>query len=266
VVAAANLALPKPVLPPDQVIPTGGSYSYGGTTFNNWKPMGPMNLVPAIAWSNDVYFYKLGVMLGPERIHEIGTALGVGQKTGIEIDETAGELGTPEAVKKRGLTWWSASTVVLGIGQGYVTTTPLQAARWTAAIATGQLVTPRFGLDFAAPDQPATAVPVPPPSPVPFAGVLGPVKEGMRQVVLNGTATILKDVGFSVLAKTGTAEDPVAPNGETDAWLVAAAPAEDPAITVAVLVRGGGHGGETAGPVVKSALQYFGAHRAELAR
>jgi cell division protein FtsI/penicillin-binding protein 2 len=86
----------------------------------------------------------------------------------------------------------------------------------------------------------------------------------MGQVVASGTATILKDLPFSVLAKTGTAQDPAAPNGDTDAWLVAAAPAEDPAIALAVLVRGGGHGGETAGPVVKSALQYFAAHRAVL--
>ncbi len=265
VVAAANLALPTPALPPNQVIPTGGSYSYDGHRFNNWKPMGPQSLVGAIAWSNDVYFYKLGMMLGPERIHEIGTALGVGQPTGIDLDETAGELGTPQSTKERGGTWYSASTVVLGIGQGHITTTPIQAARWTAAIATGQLVTPRLGLDFAAPDQTASAVPTVAPSPLPFAGVLGPVREGMRQVVLNGTATILKDVGFSVMAKTGTAQDPAAPNGDTDAWLVAAGPAEDPSIAIAVLVRGGGHGGETAGPVVKSALQYFGAHRAELA-
>jgi len=186
--------------------------------------------------------------------------------TGVDLDESAGELGTPESTQKRGGTWYSASSVVLGIGQGHITATPIQAARWTAAIATGQLITPRLGLDFSAPDQPATAVPTPPPAPLPFAGVLAPVREGMRQVTLNGTATLLKDVGFSVLAKTGTAEDPAAPNGDTDAWLVAAAPAEDPSIAIAVLVRGGGHGGETAGPVVKSALQYFGAHRAELTR
>ncbi|HEV8623498.1 MAG TPA: FtsW/RodA/SpoVE family cell cycle protein [Acidimicrobiia bacterium] len=264
VVAAANLALPTPVLPPNVVIPTGGSFTHQGHTFNNWKALGPQSLVGAIAWSNDVYFYKLGVMLGPERIHEIGTALGAGVPTGIDLDESAGELGTPESIRQRGGTWYSAATVVLGIGQGHITTTPVQAARWTAAIATGRLVTPRLGLDFAAPDQPATAAPAAPPSPLPFAGALGPVRDGMRQVVGNGTATILRDVGFPVLAKTGTAEDPAAPNGETDAWLVAAAPADDPGIAIAVLVRGGGHGGETAAPVAKSALQYFAAHRTVL--
>ena len=264
VVAAANLSLPTPVLPPEQVIPTGGSFVHEGHSFANWKPMGPQSLVPAIAWSNDVYFYKLGLMLGPERIHEIGTALGVGVPTGIDVDEVAGELGTPESTKQKGGTWYSASSVVLGIGQGQITVTPAQAARWTAAIATGQLVTPRLALDFAAPDQAATAAPAPPPSPLPFAGVLGPVREGMRQVVANGTATILKDLPFGVLAKTGTAQDPAAPNGDTDAWIVAAAPADDPRIALAVLVRGGGHGGQTSGPVAKTALQYFAAHRTEL--
>jgi cell division protein FtsI/penicillin-binding protein 2/cell division protein FtsW (lipid II flippase) len=262
VVAAANLV--NPVLPPEDVIPTGASFVHENHRFGNWKPMGPQNLVGAMAWSNDVYFYKLGLMLGPERIHEIGTALGAGVPTGIDLDETAGELGTPESTKQKGGTWYSASSVVLAIGQGPVTATPLQAARWTAAIASGQLVTPRLGLDFAAPDHPADAVPAPPPAPLPFAGVLGPVREGMRQVVQNGTATILKDLPLSVLAKTGTAEDPSSTNGDTSAWLVAAAPAEDPSIVLAVLVRGGGHGGETAGPVVKAALRYFIDHRNEL--
>jgi cell division protein FtsI/penicillin-binding protein 2 len=266
VVAAANLAQPTPPLPPDTVIPTGGSFSYGGHTFNNWKALGPQSLTGAIAWSNDVYFYKLAVMLGPEKIHDIAVALGAGVPTGIDIDESAGEVGTPEETRKRGGTWYGASTVVLGIGQGQITATPLQAARWTAAIATGALVTPHLGLDFAAPDQAPAAVPAAPPTPLPFAGVLGPVRDGMRQVVGNGTATILRDLPFGVMAKTGTAEDPAAPNGRTDAWLVAAAPADDPSIVIAALVRGGGHGGEAAGPVAKTALQYFAAHRAELTR
>jgi cell division protein FtsI/penicillin-binding protein 2 len=264
VVATANVSLPNPPLRPEVVVPTGGSFTHAGHTFNNWSVLGPANLTGALAMSNDVYFYKLALLLGPERIHEIGTALGVGQPTGIDLDETAGELGTPESLQKRGETWYSAATVVLGIGQGHVTATPLQAARWMGAIATGQLVTPRFGIDFAAADHSATAVPGSAPAPLPFAGVLGPVRDGLRQVVTNGTAKILGDLPLSVMAKTGTAEDPASPNKDTDAWMIAAAPAEDPAVVLAGLVRGGGHGGETVGPVLKRALQYFVAHRAEV--
>ena len=86
---------PTPPLPAEQVIPTGGSFVHEGHSFGNWKPMGPQSLVPAIAWSNDVYFYKLGLMLGPERIHEIGTALGVGVPTGIDIRLVVGSGITP---------------------------------------------------------------------------------------------------------------------------------------------------------------------------
>jgi cell division protein FtsI/penicillin-binding protein 2/cell division protein FtsW (lipid II flippase) len=264
VVAAANLSLPNPPLPPDQVIPTGASFSHMGHTFDNHMAMGPQSLGKALAMSNDVYFYKLGLMLGPERIHEIGTALGVARPTGIDIDETVGVLGTPESVEKAGGTWYSGASVVLGIGQGHVTATPLQAARWMGAIATGQMVTPRLGLDFAAADHAPTGVPSSAPTPLPFAGVLGPIRDGLREVVTNGTARILAGLPISVMAKTGTAEDPAAPNKDTDAWLIAAAPAEDPGIALAVMVRGGGPGGETAGPVVRKALEYFAAHRAEV--
>ncbi|HWB36448.1 MAG TPA: penicillin-binding transpeptidase domain-containing protein, partial [Rugosimonospora sp.] len=150
VVAAANLAQPSPPLPADAVIPTGASFTYEGHTFANWSAMGSQDLVRALAMSNDVYFYKLGLMLGPERIHEIGSVLGVGQPTGIDLDESTGALGTPESVEKAGGKWYPAASVVLGIGQGQVTATPLQAARWMGALATGAIATPRLGLDFAA--------------------------------------------------------------------------------------------------------------------
>jgi len=262
VVAAADLA--DPVLPPEVVIPTGASFSYSGHRFANWRTLGPANLVQAIAMSNDVYFYKLALVLGPERIHDIGTALGAGQPTGIDVDETAGELGTPESLRQRGATWFPAATVVLGIGQGHVTATPLQAARWMGGLATGALVTPRLGLDFAGADHKATPVPAPGPTPVPFAGALGPLRDGMRQAVERGTAGILGRLPLSVMAKTGTAEDPASPNGDTDSWMIAVAPAEDPAVVFASFVRGGGHGGTTSGPVVKQALQYFADHRPDI--
>ena len=145
VVAAANQA--HPVFPPEQAVPTGADFTYGGHTFGNWKPMGPMNLVQSIAMSNDVYFYKLAVALGPDAMIDTARALGVGQRTGIDLPaESGGYLGTPDSVRANGGTWYGGSTVILGIGQGYLQVTPLQNARWTAAVATGRLVTPRLGL------------------------------------------------------------------------------------------------------------------------
>ena len=263
VVAAAGLV--HQVLPPDEVIPTGGSFTSGGHTFNNWKPMGPQNLMQALAWSNDVYFYKLALQLGPEKIHEVGTALGVGQPTGIDLGaESAGFLGTPASVEKKGNTWYPAATVVLGIGQGNITATTMQTARWMGAVATGRLVTPRLGLTFTSGQAAPTPVPTPAATPVPFASVFDPIRQGMREAVTGGTARILDGLPASAMAKTGTAQDPAAPNGETDAWIMAASPAEDPAVVLVAFVRGGGSGSSTAGPVVRHALQHFLDHRGEI--
>lgn len=262
VVAAADLV--APVIPPDQAVPTGAGFAFNGHTFGNWRSFGSQNLVQAMAWSNDVYFYKLAVMMGPERIAEIATAMGVGDPTGVDLGgESAGYLGTPESARRRQQRWYPGATVVLGIGQGNITATPLQAARWTAAVATGQLVTPRVGLTFST-GHGNSAVPAPAPEPLPFASVLEPVREGMRQAVRAGTAKVVAGLPVSAMAKTGTAQDPASPNGDTDAWFTAAAPAEDPAIVVVAFVRGGGAGSKTAGPVVRHALQYFFDHQVEV--
>jgi cell division protein FtsI/penicillin-binding protein 2/cell division protein FtsW (lipid II flippase) len=263
VVAATDMVYP--VFSPDKAIPTGGSFTYGGHTFGNWRSFGPQNLVQAIAWSNDVYFYKLALALGPDRIHEVGTALGIGRPTGIDLPgESSGYLGTPQSVSKIGARWYPGSTVILGIGQGYVTTTPLQAARWTAALATGRLVTPRLGLAFDAGDGMPIALPTPEPAPLPFAAALERVREGMRQAVLGGTAGKLRGLPASALAKTGTAQDPASPTGADDAWFTAAAPADDPVVAVVSFVRGGGWGSRTSGPVVRETLQYFFDHQADI--
>src|SRR3954469_14346261 len=74
VVAAANQA--HQVWAPDQVVPTGAEFAYGGHVFHNWRPMGPMDLPRAIAISNDVYFYKLAVALGPDAIIDTARSLG----------------------------------------------------------------------------------------------------------------------------------------------------------------------------------------------
>jgi cell division protein FtsI/penicillin-binding protein 2/cell division protein FtsW (lipid II flippase) len=263
VVAAANQA--RPVFGPRQVIPTGAAFTYGGHTFGNWKPMGPMNLVDSIAISNDVYFYKLAVALGADRLIEGARALGVGRPTGIDLPaESAGYLGTPESVEEKGGAWYGGSTVILGIGQGELQVTPLQNARWTSAVATGNLVTPRLGLAIGASDAPYTALPAPAPRRLPFAAELGPVVEGMRRAVTGGTAVRLADLPVPVGAKTGTAQDGGLRSDEYDNWISAAAPFRDPEIVVTALVQGPGTGRNNAKDVVANGLRHYFAHRSDV--
>jgi cell division protein FtsI/penicillin-binding protein 2/cell division protein FtsW (lipid II flippase) len=260
VVAAADLA--AGVVSPDLVIPTGASFNLGGYTFGNWSALPPQNLPQAVAWSNDVYFYKLALALGPETIAGVATQLGVGRTTGVDLPgESTGFLGTPERVHALGEQWYAGTTAMTGIGQGYLTATPLQDARWTAAVATGMLVTPHLAM-AARPATDSTFTPMAdaPPSPLPFAARLGPLQEGMREGVLNGTGTLLRTLPIPAAGKTGTAQDPSAPDGGPDAWYTAYSPADTPQVVVTVSVRGGGEGAYTAEPVARDVLAYFDTH------
>jgi cell division protein FtsI/penicillin-binding protein 2 len=162
-------------------------------------------------------------------------------------------------VSDDGATWYPGSTVIMGIGQGYLTVTPLQNARWTAAVATGRLVTPRLGLATGTGDTWA-AVPSPTPVQLPFAGALGPIRDGMRAAVTGGTATQLADLPAPVGAKTGTAEDASLPNGTYDNWVTVAAPIHDPTLVVTVLTQGA----NSATTIGHTAVAYYLSHQAEI--
>jgi cell division protein FtsI/penicillin-binding protein 2/cell division protein FtsW (lipid II flippase) len=263
VVGAADVA--HPVFRPEQVIPTGASFTLGDHTFGNWQPMGPMDLVQSLAWSNDVYFYKLANALGPDSIIDAAHALGVGSPTGIDLPaESAGYLGTPRSVHEGGGVWYGGSTVILGIGQGYLQVTPLQNARWTAGVATGRLVTPRLGLATGTGGGAFTSLPATPTTPIPFAGALGPVRDGMRAAVTGGTATRLAGLPVPVGAKTGTAEDGSLSADSYDNWMTAAAPMPDPGVVMTALVQGPGKGANNAGVVVADGLRYYLDHQADV--
>lgn len=249
VVAAANQA--HPAIPTDEVIPTGGAWTLDGHTFHNWSALPPQNLEQAIAWSNDVYFYKLAWALGADRIISAAKQLGVGQPTGIDLPgESAGYLGTPTAL---GDQWYPGSTVLLGIGQGYLTTTPLQDARWTAGVATGAVVTPHLGLSYGSGSRMSW------PTPHRLGIDLGPVRAGMRAAVTTGTATLLASLPVAAGGKTGTAEDPGAGGEGLDSWLSAVAPVNAPRVEATAFIRGQGNN-HPSSEIVRQALAYYFAH------
>jgi cell division protein FtsI/penicillin-binding protein 2/cell division protein FtsW (lipid II flippase) len=265
VVAAADMR--RGLVPPHRVLPGGAAWTLGDHTFNNWMTLPAQDLPQAISWSNDVYFYQLAWALGPTPIIRTARTLGVGRPTGIDLPgESGGYLGTPASVTRAGATWYPGSTVILGIGQGYLTVTPLQDALWTTGVATGSTVTPHLGLSYGAGPHRYTRLRWPRPHRLRYADKLGPVRAGMALAATSGTASILTALPVKAGAKTGSSEDPSAPNGAPDSWFTAAAPFRHPQMVATSFVRGGGHGVSTSGVVVLPVMQYFFAHEQEILR
>jgi len=231
---------------PASTIPTVGQFCYDGQCYGDHGSYGAIGFQKALAVSSNSFYYKMGLKVGPDQLFRAARRLGYGRRTGVELveEESAGLLGDP-AWKKQvlGEPWTSVDTITSAIGQGAVTVTPLQMARLYAAIANGgNLVTPHL---------------VEKPSPVRGIGLkpetLRVVREGLRQVVSDGTATLLNDASLPAVAgKTGTAEDPPRPD---HAWFGGYAPAGDPTLVIIAFgENSGGYGGTVAAPMVKALM------------
>ena len=107
--------------------------------FKNWvkKGFGWVNVTKAIRVSCDTFFYQLAIVLGIDRLDQALAQFGFGQLTGINLPaERAGNVPSPAWKQKHiGQPWYAGDTVVAGIGQGYMTATPIQLATATAVMA-----------------------------------------------------------------------------------------------------------------------------------
>lgn len=214
--------------------------------FRCWKTRGhgTVDLYDAVQGSCNIYFYRLGEAVGGERMGHWGRMFGFGQKTGIALKEQAGTMPDPAWKWQRlGRRWFKADSRFTGIGQGMLETTPLQVARFMAAVATRGLL-PRARLLADAPVRREQIQMSP--------STWNIVHRAMRRVVTRGTASSYDLDRFELAAKTGTAE--VHPKVETHAWLAGFAPASAPRVAIVVLVENAGHGGEIAGPIANAVL------------
>ncbi|EAQ75770.1 MULTISPECIES: penicillin-binding protein 2 [unclassified Synechococcus] len=231
---------------PTSTIPTSGSFCYDGQCYADHGSFGSIGFPLALAVSSNSFFYRLGLKVGSEELFKAARRLGYGSYTGIELrdEESPGLLGD-KAWKKKvlGESWTSVDTITSAIGQGAVSVTPLQMARLYAAVANGGwLVTPHL----VERDTPRTWIGLKPTT-------LKVLRQGLREVVTNGTATMLNDPRLPAVAgKTGTAEDPPRPD---HAWFGGYAPAGKPdLVIIAFGENSGGYGGTIAVPMVKALL------------
>ncbi len=232
-----------------------GSLPMGDVVFRcaNRRGHGALNLLEAMETSCNIYFNHLAQILGIEAWHDYGRRLGIGSPTGLRLDpgEIAGLLPDRRYYAERE-GWALGYLMNLVIGQGEILVTPLQVARYVAALANGgYLVTPHLH------------GPPPPPHRIEglSASTLRIVRQAMHRVVHgeHGTGRRARIDGLAIAGKSGTAQ---VPNRPDDAWFVAFAPFERPEIAVAALVEGGGGGGAVAAPVVRAVLEAWLADRA----
>ena len=220
---------------------------------------GPVDLPKALQKSSNVYFYQSALNIGINLIAKEAKRFGLGSRSGIELPgESSGLVPTPEW-KDRTLyePWVAGDTINLSIGQGYLITTPLQMACFTASLARQETLTkPTLIYD---PDRKYT---------VDHGGEPIGLSHYQRQHLIEGmtrvckpggTAKVLDIPNLTVAAKTGTAQFRDRGQHLPLAWTIAFAPVENPKIAIAVMIEGTSpednyHGGSTAAPVVKEML------------
>lgn len=266
--SVAAAALTEGTISPETTLDTGaGAITIGSWRFGDWKTHGMTDVRLAIAQSNDIFFYALGggyahiAGLGIDRIKKYANLFGFGSPTGIDLPNEASGFIPDENWKrtKMGERWYIGDSYHASIGQGSITTTPVQLAAYVASIANGgTLYTPRVVNRIKASDGQDEYI-APQVSRKDFVApeILRIVREGMRQTVTDGTAQSLKELPVAVAGKTGTAQFGVG-GKQMHAWFVSFAPYDNPEIAMVILVEGGGEGSSSpAVAATKDVLNYY---------
>lgn len=268
-------------LKPETTYSCAGGIWYGGREYHCWRKQGhgTIQLHRAIVASCDVYFYDVGEHLGIDRLSHWAHLMGLGEKSGIALDNEKAGVMPSSAWKQRRFheRWYPAETLSVAIGQGYVAATPLQMAQVAAEIANGGIrYKPQFvmeveGLDGVSSknyrpviEQRLNADPE----------AIETIRDAMADVVngAGGTAHKAHLDNVIVCGKTGTAqvvgnqragiaagtdESKIPEKYRDNGWFIAFAPKDHPQIAIACIIEHGGHGGSTAAPVVHDVMKRF---------
>jgi penicillin-binding protein 2 len=262
-----------------------GIISVGPFSFSNWyftqygRREDNVDIVKALARSNDTFFYKVGEWVGIDKLDKWGKIFKTNSTLGIEIP------GEVDGMIRRDREWFLGDTYHVAIGQGDVLSSPLHVNTWTQIIANNGLFCKPTLLKKNPPDM--TTVFMKSDSvcePIEIKQeTVSLIKEGMEKACLPGgtgwplfnfsvnTASSSASsrlftndnknfskldnggIGIRTPCKTGTAEFGH-PEQRTHAWFTAFAPLADPEIVVTVLIEEGGEGSSIAGPVAKEIL------------
>jgi penicillin-binding protein 2 len=281
IVAAA--ALQSQVITPFDRLSCPRAWVFGGRPYHNWEDhdRGGLTLREAIQFSCNTFFYQLGLKLGPEKIVQMAEAFGFGRVTDSGLTGERPGLVPSPAWKRATLKdkWHPGDTVSLSIGQGLITVTPIQVARFMAAVANGgTLWKPRLVNRVATADGRLIRQEAPEiqgrvdVAPVVFEFL----QEALGAVVAEGTGKQARVPGVTVGGKTGTAqthefrsEAERKRRDQDHAWFAGFAPLEEPQVAIVVFAERAGLGGQVAAPIARDVLKAIFLEkvaRADLAR
>jgi len=138
----ALAALEHNIIDPSKKIRCTGDIEMYGQKYHCWKDKGhgTMSLRNAIKQSCDIYFYETARLLGVDKLAVIAKKFGLGSKilNNVYFDEKSGLVPDTKWKKNNlGFNWLLGETIINGIGQGYIQTTPLQLCLMTAQLANG---------------------------------------------------------------------------------------------------------------------------------
>ena len=239
--------------------------------YRGWKEdgHGKVDLEKAIVESSDVYFYSTAYDLTIKRLEPFLNKFGFGAKTNIDAEESNGLV--PNEKWKLGYIgefWFKGDSINLGIGQGYMLSTPIQISQSIAVIANrGEIIKPRLVEEI---DESPTELE--------SLGKINlkdetnweKIEKSMIEVInsLNGTANNIKDSRYVIAGKTGTAQIKSYEDQEYEdirenpffrdhALFVGYAPIPDPELLILVIIENGESGSRVAAPIAKAGFDYY---------
>ncbi len=264
-IVVATAMLETKVVPENFSVFCPGQTTLYGRVFHCWDPKGhgTVELEKAVAQSCDVFFYNVGLRLGIDRMSYYGSQVGLGKRTGIDLpSEEPGLMPSAEwAQRVQHRQWMVGENISVGVGQGAITTTPLQLAKAIGGIAMGGV--------FKQPHLLKTSDPVPETRLALSEDTVEKVTTYMNDVVkpggtgyanahLEGIEMCGKSGSAQTIGAEGLAKAKNRADYKDNAWFVGYAPRRNPEIVVSVLVQSTmKHGGEIAAPVARDVVKAY---------
>ncbi len=264
-------ALEHGIINPNFTVKCTGKTEMYGQTYHCWKKKGHgfMNLRNAMKQSCDTYFYEIARKLGVDKLSITAKKFGLGEKVFGNIFDIEKKGLIPNTLWKKnalGTGWLLGETIITGIGQGYIQTTPIQLCLMTAQIANGGYkIYPKILVDDQNKDPEDKFTPL-----YDDSKNIKIIQDAMfsstNEVMGTSYRSRIDNIKYQFAGKTGTAQVKKItekdreldlktfeiPYEERDhALYIAFGPYKNPRYALSVLVEHGGNGSTTAAPMAK---------------